>query len=107
MINLKIKTGVLLFVIVFEIIAYSTLQLFNHYTYKKELLKLKHQEIEQTFIASNEKIDNLSLLMERNVTDLAIAGEHLYLLKKNNLLTLRDLEPKVCLSPTLKVFLRL
>jgi len=94
MINLKIKTGVLLFVIVFEIIAYSTLQLFNHYTYKEELLKLKHQEIEQTFIASNGKIDNLSLLMERNVTDLAIAGEQLFNLKQNALLSLTELEQK-------------
>jgi len=95
MIKLSIKTRILVFVIFFEIFAYSGIQLFNKYIYKKELIELKHKEIKQTFIASTEKINNLSQVMERNVVDLAITGEHLYSLKKDDLLNIKALESKV------------
>lgn len=92
MIKLSIKTRILVFVILFEIFAYSGIQLFNKYIYKKELIALKHKEIQQTFIASTEKINNLSQIMERNVKDLAITGEHLYALKKDGFLDIKALE---------------
>jgi len=94
MIKLSIKTRILVFVIFFEIFAYSSIQLFNNYMYKKELIELKHKEIQQTFIASTEKINNLSQVMERNVIDLAITGEHLYLLKQDGFLNMKALESK-------------
>ena len=92
MIKLSIKTRILVFVIFFEIFAYSGIQLFNKYIYKKELIALKHKEIQQTFIASTEKINNLSQIMERNVIDLAITGEHLYSLKQDGFLDIKALE---------------
>jgi len=95
MFKLSIKTRILVFVIFFEIFAYTSIQLFNNYIYKKELIELKHKEIQQTFIASTEKINNLSQLMERNVIDLAIAGEHLYALKQANLLDIKNIETHV------------
>jgi signal transduction histidine kinase len=94
MIKLSIKTRILVFVIFFEIFAYSSIQLFNNYMYKKELIELKHKEIQQTFIASTEKINNLSQIMERNVIDLAITGEHLYSLKQDGFLDMEALERK-------------
>lgn len=92
MIKLSIKTRILVFVILFEIFAYSGIQFFNKYIYKKELIALKHKEIQQTFIASTEKINNLSQIMERNVIDLAITGEHLYALKQDGFLDVKALE---------------
>ncbi|PAJ73382.1 hypothetical protein CJF42_16080 [Pseudoalteromonas sp. NBT06-2] len=94
MIKLSIKARILIFVILFEIFAYSSIQLFNNYIYKKELIELKHKEIQQTFIASTEKINNLSQVMERNVIDLAITGEHLYSLKLDGFLDMKALESK-------------
>jgi len=95
MIKLNIKTRILTFVVLFQLIAYSTIQLFNNYTYKKELIKLKNNEIQQTFIATTEKINSLTLLLERNVTDLAITSEHLFSLKQKELLTLEQLKKSV------------
>ncbi|WP_281560354.1 ATP-binding protein [Thalassomonas sp. RHCl1] len=91
----NIKTRILVFVVFFELIAYSTIQLFNHYTYKNELLLLNNRAIEQTFAASIAKINNLTRLMERNVTDLAIAGENLFLLKKQQKFALEVIEARV------------
>ncbi|WDD99358.1 ATP-binding protein [Thalassomonas actiniarum] len=91
----NIKTRILVFVVFFELIAYSTIQLFNHYSYKNELLQLNNQAIEQTFAASIAKINNLTRLMERNVIDLAIAGENLFLLKKQQQLAMEVIEARV------------
>ncbi|WDE12147.1 ATP-binding protein [Thalassomonas haliotis] len=91
----NIKTRILVFVVFFELVAYSTIQLFNHYIYKNELLQLNNQAIEQTFAASMAKINSLTRLMERNVTDLAIAGENLFLLKKQQKLAMAVLEARV------------
>lgn len=95
MIKLNIKTRILTFVVLFQLIAYSTIQLFNNFAYKNELIQLKHNEIQQTFIATTEKINNQTQLLERNVTDLAITSEHLFTLKQDNLLTLDQLEVAV------------
>jgi len=95
MIKLNIKSRILTFVVLFQLIAYSTIQLFNNFAYKNELIQLKHNEIQQTFIATTEKINNQTLLLERNVTDLAITSEHLFALKQNNLLNLEQLEVEV------------
>ena len=90
----NIKTRILVFVVFFELIAYSTIQLFNHYTYKDELLQLNNQAIKQTFAASIARINNLTHLMERNVTDLAIAGENLFSLKKQQNLAMEVIESR-------------
>lgn len=95
MIKLNIKTRILTFVVLFQLIAYSTIQLFNNFAYKDELIKLKHNEIQQTFIATTEKINNQTLLLERNVTDLAITSEHLYALKQGGLITVDQLKVEV------------
>ncbi|MCJ8268778.1 MAG: hypothetical protein MJK04_05165, partial [Psychrosphaera sp.] len=87
----SIKNRILVFVVLFEITAYGTIQLFNNYVYKNELVELKNREIQQTFAASTEKINNISQLMERNVTDLATIGEHLYQLKTSGLLSIDEL----------------
>ena len=90
----NIKTRILVFVVFFELVAYSTIQLFNHYTYKNELLQLNNQAIKQTFAASIARINNLTRLMERNVTDLAIAGENLFLLRKQQSLGMEVIEAR-------------
>lgn len=87
----SIKNRILAFVVFFEITAYGTIVLFNNYIYKAELLALKDSEIRQTVAASAEKINNISQLMERNVTDLAQYGEQLYALKKQNLLSMEQM----------------
>lgn len=74
----SMKTRILLFVVCFEITAYGTITLFNNYIYKNALIEQKNAEITQTFAASVAKINKISQLMERNVTSLAIFGEHLY-----------------------------
>jgi len=75
--KLNIKTRILVFVVVFELIAYSSIQFFNNYTYSQELTTLSNDEIQESFFASIAKINNLSKLMEANAIDLAITGEHL------------------------------
>ncbi|WDE05140.1 hypothetical protein SG34_028235 [Thalassomonas viridans] len=91
----NIKTRILVFVVFFEFVAYSTIQLFNHYSYKNELQQLNNRAIKQTFAASIARINNLTRLMERNVTDLAIAGEALFLLKKQQKLAMEVVEARV------------
>ena len=78
----SIKNRILVFVVVFELLAYSTIQLFNNVVYEDALTEQKNAEIRQTFAASVEKINNISQLMERNAMDLASYGEHLYAMKK-------------------------
>jgi|GEM_PF-933175 len=95
MFKLNIKTRILCFVVFFELIAYSTIQLFNNYIYKNELLELKNKEIQQTFAASTARINNQVQLLERNVTDLSIAGEQLFSQRKAGLLSVPQLEKEV------------
>ncbi|MCG7532099.1 sensor histidine kinase [Psychrobium sp. MM17-31] len=82
MIKLNIKTRIVVFVVLFELVAYGAIQIFNHVIYKKELLALKTQEIQQIFHVGNEKINAVTLLLERNAIHLAEVGEHLYQLKQ-------------------------
>lgn len=91
MLKLNIKTRILTFVVLFQIIAYGTIQLFNNLNYKSELTRLKNNEIEQTFVATIEKINNLTLLLERDATNLAITSEHLYFLRQKKQLTVEQL----------------
>jgi len=92
MLRLNIKTRILLFVVVFEIIAYSSIQLFNNFTYKKELKQLTLSEISQIFLASSREIERLSQLMEHTATSLAISGEFLYSIATTEQVTLERLQ---------------
>jgi len=87
MYTLNIKTRILAFVVFFELVAYSSIQLFNNYVYKQELVELKAQEIEQIFRVGSEKINSLSLMMERNAIHLAETGERLYNMKKSGIVS--------------------
>lgn len=86
----SIKNRILVFVVIFELTAYGTIQLFNNYIYKAELLILKDSEVSQMVAVGAEKIKNISQLMERNVTDLAQFGEQLYSAKHNYLLSMEQ-----------------
>ena len=86
----SIKNRILVFVVVFELLAYSTIQLFNNVVYKQALSEQKNAEIRQTFAASVEKINNISQLMERNVIDLANYGEQLYRQKQQGQLSMAE-----------------
>lgn len=83
MIKLNIKTRIVVYVVLFELVAYGAIQLFNHVIYKKELLALKTKQIQEIFHVGNEKINAITLLLERNAIHLAEVGEHLYQLKKH------------------------
>jgi signal transduction histidine kinase len=48
----SIKNRILVFVGVFEFIAYGTIMLFNNYVYKNELATQKNKEVQQTFAAN-------------------------------------------------------
>ena len=87
MFKFNIKTRIVVFVMLFELIAYGAIQLFNHVIYKKELMTLKTKEIEQLFHVGNEKINAMSQLLERNAIHLAEIGEYLYQLKQQNKLS--------------------
>lgn len=78
MLNLKIKTRILLFVVLFEVLAYSAIVLFSNYFYSTELSDIKKREIIQTFQSKVERIDHSILLMEQNVFNLAQQGAALY-----------------------------
>lgn len=84
--RVNIKTRILVFVLLFEIIAYTTIQLFNNYLYIQQMAEFKQSEIAGIFQASANKIDSASQLMERNVTDLAIGSENLYRMLNNGVL---------------------
>ena len=77
--NLNIKTRILLFVVVFEILAYSSIVLFSNVYYSRALSEVKEQEIIQTFKSSANKIDHTILLMEQSAYNLAQHGQSLYL----------------------------
>lgn len=87
----NIKTRILVFVILFELIAYSTIQLFNNFSYSKELRELKHQAITETILSSIGKVNSQSQLMERNAQGLGLAGEQLYALHQQGLLSIDQL----------------
>jgi len=87
MYKLNIKTRILAFVVFFELVAYSSIQLFNNYVYKQELVELKAQEIQQIFRVGSEKINSLSLMMERNAIHLAETGERLYDMKQSGIVS--------------------
>jgi signal transduction histidine kinase len=87
----NIKTRILVFVILFELIAYSTIQLFNNFSYSKELRDLKHQAIHETILSSIGKVNSQSQLMERNAQGLGLAGEQLYALHQQGILSVDQL----------------
>lgn len=87
MFKFNIKTRIVVFVVAFELIAFGAIQLFNHVIYKKELMTLKTKEISQFFHVANEKINSMSLLMERNAIHLAEVGERLYQIKRQQKLS--------------------
>ncbi|MDF2177684.1 ATP-binding protein [Aliiglaciecola sp. CAU 1673] len=81
--QMNIKTRILVFIVLFEIIAYSTLQLVNHYLYVQELDALRQSQIQSVLQASVVKIENARQRMEQKATALAIAGERLFALRQN------------------------
>lgn len=93
--TLNIKTRILVAIIVFEVVAYSTIQLFNNYIYRNQLLRMKDLQIHETIVASVAKVSSISRLMEQNVLDLAIAGEQLYYLKANQIIDQDALDARV------------
>ncbi|GAA0341577.1 hypothetical protein GCM10009092_02630 [Bowmanella denitrificans] len=84
---MNIKTRILVFIVLFEIIAYSTLQLVNHYLYVREMDTLRNSQIQSVLQSSVVKVDNVLRRMEQKATELAIAGEQLYRLKQQQLLS--------------------
>ncbi|WP_168171404.1 ATP-binding protein [Lacimicrobium sp. SS2-24] len=81
---MNIKTRILVFVILFEVLAYSTLQIFNTLIYKQALDEFKQGEIRAVFNTTISKINSLTQSMEQSVIDLAINGEALYQLRHTN-----------------------
>ncbi|GGD53326.1 ATP-binding response regulator [Lacimicrobium alkaliphilum] len=81
---MNIKTRILVFVILFEVLAYSTLQLFNTLIYKQALDEFKQGEIRAVFNTTISKIDSLTQSMENSVINLAIMGESLHHLRHIN-----------------------
>ncbi|MFY8299197.1 ATP-binding protein [Pseudoalteromonas sp. SS15] len=77
--TLNIKTRILLFVVIFEILAYSSIVLFSNVYYSSALSNVKEQEIIQTFKSSANKIDHTISLMEQSAFNLAQHGLSLYL----------------------------
>ncbi|GAB3016093.1 sensor histidine kinase [Bowmanella dokdonensis] len=88
---MNIKTRILVFVILFEVVAYTTLQLFAGLIYKEALDDFKQSEIQAVFARSTSRIDSLIGLMEQKATDLALQGEELYLLRQSDTLSLEDI----------------
>ncbi|ALS98575.1 ATP-binding protein [Lacimicrobium alkaliphilum] len=87
---MNIKTRILVFVILFEVLAYSTLQLFNTLIYQQALDEFKTGEIRAVFNTTVREINSLTNLMELSVTDLAINGESLYQLRHASHLSVSD-----------------
>lgn len=88
--RLSIKTRILLVVLLLEVTGYSFLLLYSSNSYEKDLVALREKQIEAIFDGNSVRINAITRLMERNVKDLANAGERLHRLKQAS--PERDLE---------------
>ncbi|CUS49481.1 MAG: two-component signal transduction system histidine kinase [Idiomarinaceae bacterium HL-53] len=85
---MNIKTRILVFVVCFELLAYTSLQIFNTIIYQRALNNFKQNEIRAVFNNSINHIENLAASMEQQAINLAIAGEQLFELKNTTQLEL-------------------
>ncbi len=88
--RLSIMARILLVVLLLEMTGYSFLLLYSSNSYEKDLVALREKQIEAIFDGNSIRINAITGLMERNVKDLANAGERLYRLKQEH--PARDLE---------------
>ena len=93
--TLNIKTRILVAVVVFEVVAYSTIQLFNSYMYRKELFAMMDSQISETIISATTRVTAISTLMEKNALALALAGEQMYHQKQAGFLGMAELDNQV------------
>ncbi|MAD90071.1 MAG: hypothetical protein CMK64_10230 [Pseudoalteromonas sp.] len=77
--KLNIKTRILFFVVVFEVLAYASIVLFSNFYYRDALTEIKEQEIAKTFKTSVDTIDHTITLMEQSVFNLSQHGLSIYL----------------------------
>ncbi|WP_404342604.1 ATP-binding protein [Pseudoalteromonas mariniglutinosa] len=89
---MNIKTRILVFVILFEVLAYSTLQLFNTLIYKQALHEFKQNEIQAIFNSTISRINHLTEQMQGHAIDLALSGEHLYFLRHQQSTTMSEIK---------------
>ncbi|WP_149980643.1 ATP-binding protein [Pseudoalteromonas rhizosphaerae] len=89
---MNIKTRILVFVILFEILAYSTLQLFNTLIYKESLDEFKQNEIQAVFNGTISRINHLTEQMQGHAIDLALSGEQLYFLRHQKSTPMADIK---------------
>ncbi|MCC2616041.1 hypothetical protein LJ739_07295 [Aestuariibacter halophilus] len=73
-----------MFVLLFQLIAYACLQMFNAVEYKTALYRFKDNELRASFTNSISNIDNLVELMEQKATDIALVGEALHQMRVND-----------------------
>lgn len=76
--KLNIKTRILFFVVVFELLAYASIVLFSNFYYSDVLTKVKEQEITKTFKSSADKIDHSISLMALSAFNLSQHGLSIY-----------------------------
>ena len=88
----KIKNRVIMFFVVFELLAYLLIQIFYNLTYSDQLLQQKSVEIKRLFAVSAMQITRISQQMEDKATALAISGEQLYRQQQRNPQTLTALQ---------------
>jgi signal transduction histidine kinase len=82
---MNIKTRILLFVLLLELSGYSILLLTNKQYSEEALLSVREKQIEAIFYGNLYRINSLTGLMERNVSDLATTGEQYYKLQKSSI----------------------
>lgn len=89
---MNIKTRILVFVILFELLAYGTLQLFNTLIYKETLDDFKKNEIQAVFNGTISRINHLTDKMQGHAIDLALSGEQLYFLRHQKSTSIADIK---------------
>ena len=72
---MNIKNSILLFVLLLEVTGYSILLITNKQYSEEALFSVREEQIEAIFYGHLHRINSLTGLMERNVSDLATTGE--------------------------------
>ena len=73
-----IKTRVILFFVVFQLLAYTLIQVFYNYTYSHHLIAEKHTSLQKDFLLGAEQVRHQVRSMEQQAAALAISGELLH-----------------------------
>lgn len=92
--KLNIKTRILFFVVVFEVLAYASIVLFSNFYYRDALTKIKEQEIAKTFRTSVDNIDHTITLMEQSVFNLSQSGLSAHIHQSRDVVNQEALEIK-------------